>query len=173
MTPPIRCLAGVDGALPDADVVVTATSADTVLVTADHLRPGTIVCDVARPANVAADVAQQRGLLVFEGGLVQLPQRLNLGSILGMTPGVCWGCLGETILLALEGEAVDCSIGGKLSLVDAEQVAGLARKHGFRSAPLQWSGGAGAAGKLCTGAEAVDRARRTASVRLTVSGSAR
>jgi acetylornithine/succinyldiaminopimelate/putrescine aminotransferase/predicted amino acid dehydrogenase len=135
--PAVRCTVDVEDAVRDADVVVAATNADTALVSPDRLSPGTIVCDVARPPNVCVDREPQRGVVVIDGGLVRLPQAITLGPIEHLPPGVCWGCLGETILLALEGENADWSIGAHMTLAEAERIAALARKHGIHPAPLQ------------------------------------
>jgi hypothetical protein len=135
ITPPIRCSVNLDSGLRDADIVVAATNADTALVSPGRLRPGTIVCDVARPANVAAD-DEAADVLVFDGGLVRLPQPITLGPSKGLPRGVCWGCLGETIVLTLEGETSDWSIGPHLSVAQAEHIASLAGKHGIQPAPL-------------------------------------
>ena len=140
LKPPIQYSMDPDTALSSADLVVVATNSDSALIRGEQLKEGAIVCDVARPPNVADDVVRNRNVLVFDGGLVQLPQPVGLGAIGGLPPGVCWGCLGETILLALEGEKTDYSIGSKLTLDQADHLAGLAKKHGFRPAPPQWYG---------------------------------
>ena len=79
-------------------------------------------------------------MLVYDGGLVQPPFALDLGPFQTLPPNLCWGCLGETMLLALEGDVEDYSIGGKLSLRQADYIAALARKHGFEPAVPQWYG---------------------------------
>ena len=134
---PLQCSVDLESALFDADIVVAATSADAAHVSLDLLRPGTLVCDVARPANIAEASGRHRNVLIFDGGLVQLPQPITLGPIDGLAPGVCWGCLGETIVLALEREAADWSIGPHLTLAAAARMTGMARKHGIHLAPLQ------------------------------------
>ena len=134
---PIQCSVDLESALFDADLVVAATSADAAHVSLDLLRPGTLVCDVARPANVAEESGRHRNVLIFDGGLVQLPQPITLGPIEGLAPGVCWGCLGETILLTLERETTDWSIGPRLTVAAADRMAGMAHKHGIQLAPLQ------------------------------------
>jgi predicted amino acid dehydrogenase len=137
-SPPPHITCSVDlASAAQADVVIAATNADTALVSAEHLRAGTLVCDVAQPPNVSADVARHKDVLVFDGGLVQLPQPIPLGPVESLPPGVCWGCLGETILLALEGNAADTSIGPHLTLDHAAHIARLAGRHGLRAAPLQ------------------------------------
>lgn len=135
----VRCSLDLQRALADAHVVVAATNSDSAVISTDWLLPGALVCDVAQPPNVAAEPADQRGVLVFSGGLVQLPQPVTLGPATGLVPGVCWGCLGETIVLALEGQPADTSL-GELSVAGAAEMARLAEKHALRSAPLQHYG---------------------------------
>jgi predicted amino acid dehydrogenase len=134
--PPISCTTDLQTALLQADLVLTATNSELAHIRAHHLSEGTIVCDVARPPNVAPDVMQERNVLVFDGGLVRMPEPVGLGPVRGLPPGVAWGCLAETILLALEGEASDHSIGQKLTSTEANHLGRLAKKHGLRPAPF-------------------------------------
>jgi predicted amino acid dehydrogenase len=127
-------------ALAAADVVLVATSSDATLVDPRELAPGTLVCDVSRPPNVARADAARHGVLVFDGGLVVPPSPVDLGPFRTLPPDLCWGCLGETMLLALAREEGDVSIGARLSLDDADRLSVLARRHGFRPAPPQWQG---------------------------------
>ena len=106
------------------------------------------------------------GVLVYDGGLVQPPVALDLGPIQTLPANLCWGCLGETMLLALEGDVEDYSIGGKLSLRQADYIAALARKHGFEPAVPQWYGellgGRGGSSRVACHVAAKARVRRSA-----------
>ena len=137
---PLAFTTDLSAALARADVVLVATSADTTLVDPARLRPGTLVCDVARPPNVAQASLEGSGVLVFDGGLVKPPFDLDLGPFQTLPENLCWGCLGETMLLTLAGETRDFSIGATLSLDDADHVAGLAQAHGFEPAEARWYG---------------------------------
>jgi len=138
--PPLSWTVDRAAALADADIVLVATSSETTLVDPRELRPGTLVCDVARPPNVAHADLGASGVLVFDGGLVRPPEAIDLGPFQTLPADLCWGCLGETMLLALARETRDFSIGSKLSLDDADHVATLADRHGFVPAPAQWYG---------------------------------
>ena len=142
MSPALSWTTDLEQALVGADIVVVATSSDTVLVDPTRLRPGTLVCDVARPPNVAKADLSDSGVLVFDGGLVRPPSPVDLGPFQTLPSNVAWGCLSETMLLALSGEERDFSIGSSLSLADADLLAALADKHGFEPAPPQWYGDA-------------------------------
>lgn len=92
------------------------------------------------PPNVAkADLADS-GVLVFDGGLVSPPSPVDLGPFQTLPANIAWGCLSETMLLALSGEKRDFSIGSSLSLAGADLLANLAEKHGFEPAEPQWYG---------------------------------
>lgn len=137
---PIAVTTNLDDALETADIVLVATNADVALVDPRKMRPGTVVCDVARPANVAPTDLSDTGVLVFDGGLVKPPFPVQLGPFQNLPDDLCWGCLGETMLLALEGETKDYSLGRDLSLEDADCVAEMAHRHGFEPAAPQWHG---------------------------------
>jgi acetylornithine/succinyldiaminopimelate/putrescine aminotransferase/predicted amino acid dehydrogenase len=138
--PPVDHVATLDGALADADIVLVATSSDKSLIDPLALRPGTLVCDIARPPNVADATIPGQSTLVFDGGLIQPPFEVDLGAFQTLPKNLCWGCLGETMLLALAGEERDYSIGSRLSLEDADHLSVLADRHGFAPAPTQWYG---------------------------------
>lgn len=137
---PVDCTTPLDQALEDADIVLVATSAEMALLDPLTLRPGTLVCDVARPPNVAEATIPGQTTLVFDGGLIQPPFEVDLGAFQTLPKNLCWGCLGETMLLALAGETRDYSIGARLSLADADHLSRLAEIHGFEPSPTQWYG---------------------------------
>ncbi len=127
-------------ALADADIVMVATSSEMALIDPLKLRPGTLVCDIARPPNVADAQIPGQSVMVFDGGLIEPPFALDLGAFQTLPPNLCWGCLGETMLLALARDNRDYSIGSRLSLEDADYMEMLAEEHGFEPAPPQWYG---------------------------------
>jgi len=117
-----------------AELVITATSAGRSFVRADSFGRGAIVCDVARPLDVLSRVRGEReDLLIFEGGLMQLPADIQFGerNLLGYPSGVALACMSETIVLALEGVAGKYSIGNRIDYAQALRVFESARKHGF------------------------------------------
>ncbi|WP_207103078.1 aminotransferase class III-fold pyridoxal phosphate-dependent enzyme [Paracoccus shandongensis] len=157
----LSCTTDLDAALAGADIVLVATSSDTVLVDPTRLRPGTLVCDVARPPNVARAELSGSGVLVFDGGLVSPPAPVDLGPFQTLPANIAWGCLSETMLLALSGETADFSIGSALSLEGADLLASLAETHGFEPAPPQWYGDLVSENDLDSFAQEVRRKSRT------------
>jgi predicted amino acid dehydrogenase len=135
---PIKTSIDISADLPDCELVIAASNNPEYLIFVNDLRSGAVVCDVARPADVAPEVYEKRDdVLVLEGGLVQYPDQVCFGPNLGYRDGVNLACLSETVLLALEGDCKDYSIGNRLSLETVQYLRRLAKKHGFKLAGLR------------------------------------
>jgi predicted amino acid dehydrogenase len=129
--------------LADCDLLFTASGAGQAILDDVPLRAGTIVCDIARPPDVSPRLRQRGDLTVIDGGLVALPDprtRFGPGNLLGLPDGVQLACLSETILLALEGDRRDHGIGDDVPVNEVDYLMSLARRHGFRLAPLPTRG---------------------------------
>lgn len=125
------------GSLREATLVVTATSALGALVHPEDLGRGAIVCDLARPRNVPPELVRSRpDVLVFDGGIVELPGRPDLGPI-GLAPGLAYGCMAETILLALAGRYEHLSLGADLDPDTITALGAEADAAGFRATALR------------------------------------
>jgi predicted amino acid dehydrogenase len=122
-------------AIQQADLVVTVTSAIDTVIDAYYLKAGAVVCDVARPRDVSRQVVEARGdVLVIEGGLVTVPGEADFGFDYGLPHHLTFGCMAETMVLALEGRFEDYSLGRDLTMEQVEEMAELGHRHGFRLA---------------------------------------
>jgi predicted amino acid dehydrogenase len=120
-----------------ADLVLSATSAGQSLIRSEHLKVGAVVCDVARPRDVAASVSQERGdVLVLDGGLAETPGQVDFGFDYGLPPGLTFGCMAETIALALEGRFEDYTLGRDIEVERVQEIERIAGRHGLRPAGL-------------------------------------
>lgn len=126
-------------AIYDADLILTVTSALTAVIEPRHLKPGAVVLDVARPRDVSAAVARERDdVLVVEGGMVDVPgAEVNFNFDFGFPPRKVFGCMAETMALALEGRYEDYTIGRDLEPWRVEEINEIATRHGFRLAGLR------------------------------------
>lgn len=123
----------VKAAVRAAQVVLTVSSATDVLIQPEDLRPGAVVCDVARPRNVSRLVYERRNdVLVIDGGVIEVPGNVDFGFDFGFPPRMCEACVAETILLALEHRYERFTLGKDIDLARVEEIAALARTHGFR-----------------------------------------
>lgn len=124
-----------DRGLQSADIVITATSSGGGIIAPHALKPGAIVCDVAVPHDVCREVSRMRpDVLVIEGGVVEAPGNPEFNFNFGYPSGLCLACMAETMTLSLEGRSEDYSIGRGLEFDRVEEIALLARQHGFRLA---------------------------------------
>jgi predicted amino acid dehydrogenase len=123
-------------AVRDADVVLSATSAVTTIIDPLSLKTGAIVCDVAIPADIAKEVALLRDdILVFEGGLAKLPYPddiINRAVVSILPKNSVYGCIAETMTLALEGRFESYSIGrGNITEKKVMEIKTMAQNNGI------------------------------------------
>ncbi len=119
--------------LQNAQLILTVTSAMHDVVHPEHLQPGAVVCDVARPRDVSAMVAAVRDdILVIDGGMVDVPGSVDFHFNFGFPPGKAYACMAETMALALDGRLEDYTLGKDITRTQVEEIAAIAKKHGFR-----------------------------------------
>jgi acetylornithine/succinyldiaminopimelate/putrescine aminotransferase/predicted amino acid dehydrogenase len=120
----------VESGVTRGDVVVSATSSGTIIDEA-WFRPGTLVLDLALPRDVHR-AGHRPDVLLVDGGLVTLPAELRFSWLADLcTDGAIFGCLAETMILALERRAEPFSSGRELDLEKIDEIGRLGAKHGF------------------------------------------
>jgi predicted amino acid dehydrogenase len=135
-TPGARVVIATDAGphLPDADLVVTTTTAiGQKVIDVLRLKPGCVVCDVARPPDVKeADAKLRPDVLVIESGEVLLPGEPDFGFNIGLPPGVAYACLAETAVLAMEGRFENFTLGRNIEMEKVKEMYRLFKKHGLQ-----------------------------------------
>lgn len=135
-TPGARVVIATDARphLPDADLVVTTTTAvGEKVIDMLKLKPGCVVCDVARPPDVQEEDARLRpDVLVIEAGEILLPGEPNFGFDIGLPPGVAYACLAEAALLAMEGRFENFTLGRNIEMEKVKEMYRLFKKHGLQ-----------------------------------------
>ncbi len=120
-----------------ADVVVTATSFPGQSLDDDLLPRGALVCDISRPRSIGESIVHRRpDVRVIDGGLVALPGGTRIGPY-GLRDGTSYACMAETMLLALERDYRNTSLGNTLDVQEVKRQRALAVRHGFAVAGLQ------------------------------------
>jgi predicted amino acid dehydrogenase len=124
-------------ALPDVDLIVTATSAaGHKVLDIMRVKPGCVITDVARPLDMSAeDVAKRPDVLVIESGEVELPGAVRMKDI-GLPDRTVYACLAETIVLALDGRYENFTVGRSLSWPKVKEIYRLGLKHGMQLATI-------------------------------------
>jgi fatty aldehyde-generating acyl-ACP reductase len=119
--------------LAGAHLVITVTNAIDAVIEPHHLRHGAVVCDVARPRDVSRQVVARRpDVLVIEGGMVEVPGKVDFGFDFGFPPKMVYACMAETMALALEQNYVSFTLGKRIKLSQVMTVDKMAHKHGFK-----------------------------------------
>lgn len=129
---PITITVERDKYLPQADIVVAATSSLDRLITPANLKQGAVVCDLSRPSNVSEAVLEERpDVLVIDGGVIAMPNSPDLGWNFGFEKGTGFACMSETIMLAIEKDYQHSSLGADLNVKQLEKMRQLADQQGF------------------------------------------
>jgi len=88
----------------NSDVIVTATSHPSALLTSNHMKKNAIIIDVSQPPNLSNDVCLSRpDIYRIDGGYVGCPDKYNF-TLPGMPKGKCFSCMAEVIMQAMENE---------------------------------------------------------------------
>jgi acetylornithine/succinyldiaminopimelate/putrescine aminotransferase/predicted amino acid dehydrogenase len=119
-------------AVAQADVVLAATNAPDPCLFAHHFAKNAIVCDLSVPTAVSRDVQALRpDVLLLNGGIARLPFGEDHGIIgFPLPAGQVYGCMGETMLLGLEGVR-DATFTGMLPVENVFRLKAMADRHGF------------------------------------------
>jgi predicted amino acid dehydrogenase len=76
--------------------------------------------------------AARNDILVIDGGMVDVPGPVDFHFNFGFPVGKSYACMAETMALALEGRFVDYTLGKDITRAQVEDIAMIAKKHGFR-----------------------------------------
>lgn len=127
----VELLLDIPQALDSARIVISATSSGSC-IDQSLLKPGTVVIDVGVPTDVQGTEAARDDILVLTGGLTRVPETMSCNSkLLWFQHGMIPSCLGETMVLALEGRAESLSLGRCLDLDTIQEIGSIAKSHGF------------------------------------------
>jgi fatty aldehyde-generating acyl-ACP reductase len=118
-------------AVAASDLIITTTSAPDALFSVEELKPGSIVADVSMPKNISKVEHSRNDVTVFDGGRVKLPGKPEFSVDIGLSRGVVYACMAETMALALEGRLENFSLGDNINPAKVEEIGQIGRKHGF------------------------------------------
>jgi fatty aldehyde-generating acyl-ACP reductase len=130
---PVEVLVEMDAhkAVAAANLIITTTSAPDALFSAEELRPGSVVADVSVPKNISKVEHSRNDVTVVDGGRVKLPGRPEFSVSIGLSRGVVYACMAETMALALEGRPENFSLGDNIDPAKVDEIGRIGRKHGF------------------------------------------
>lgn len=117
--------------IKDADIVITTTSNPEALLDINEFKSGSIVCDVSVPQNITLGNNTREDVLFLKGGLMELPHKVDFGIDTELPNNLIYGCIAETMVLALEKKFESYSLGENLDLEKIDEILELAYTHGF------------------------------------------
>lgn len=127
-----------NSAISESQIIVTATNSPKELIDPYIVRRGSIILDISRPPNVNPKIRELRpDILAIDGGIIEIPGRPSLGWRFGLDKGLAYACMAETMMLALERNYQDISLGSDLDIKVMDYFTELAKKHGFRLSQLR------------------------------------
>jgi len=129
-----------EGAVKDADIVISAASATSSILKIEWFKPGAIICDVGYPKNISYTPTARKDILIFSGGLAKSPTPIPFPIDVGLpSPDTLYGCFSESIILSLEKRYENFSFGrGNITPEKIEEIRQLGKKHGFEVADFYW-----------------------------------
>jgi len=120
----------VDLKTQEANIIVTATSHPTGLLSSEHVKKNAIVVDVSQPPNMSYDLCCKRpDVCRIDGGYVDFPKQHHL-PIPGMPPGKLFACIVEVIMQAMENERKNHV--GSIDLNHMKKTEQWGKKYGFK-----------------------------------------
>ncbi|MCP4136871.1 MAG: hypothetical protein GY754_38225 [bacterium] len=125
-------------AVADADFVISVTSSITPIFESGDFKSGAVVCDVGFPKNISYSCTDRRDIIVYSGGLAQIPGEIKNATIWGLpSDSIIYGCFSEAMVIAGEGCFEYCTVGhSDIPLKNIEFINNTAHRHGFRVAPF-------------------------------------
>jgi len=125
----------IEKALPESNIILSATSAHGAVVRADLIKPNTKVYDITQPKNISQDLLKRKDVDVYEGGLVQLPDGVTITHYIGAPKGTMFACMAETVLLSLAGYPDDFCL-GQVTSEQVMYIEKLANSYHFKPAEM-------------------------------------
>lgn len=127
----LECCNEMTMAMQKGRVVMTATSTGNI-IEQSWLKPGTVVIDIAEPKDMIPANEERSDILIVDGGRCSLHKGVQIEGMLGkfIQTGF-YGCVAETLLLALEGRKESFSLGRQLPPEKVLEIGEIGAKHGF------------------------------------------
>lgn len=119
-------------ALKQGKIIVTATSSGNI-IDINSLSSGSIVIDIAAPRDVIKPEQKRKDVLIIDGGRCGFDDTVQWEDNIftSFVRNNLYGCILETVLLALDNRLEAFSVGRNLSIDNLEKVDGISKKHGF------------------------------------------
>ncbi len=125
--------------IPQADVIISAVSADRSIMDVKWFKPGAVVNDASLPPSISTQLYKERpDVIATQGGVGHLPEYINLG-IPGLAAGATLGCMAETFILTMMHMADNYSF-GRITKQQVVKIWEAGKILGFGIAAIKYMG---------------------------------
>lgn len=120
--------------LGKVNIVIVATNRMPTDFDINKLAPGTVIFDSSYPRKVPSKARDD--ILVIDGVSIRPPGKVNFNFDFGLPENLCYPCMAEPIILALERKFENYSLGKEVDPLKIKEIMRFAGKHGFEIAGL-------------------------------------
>lgn len=115
-------------------IVIVATNRIPPELDIRKLNSGSVVFDSSYPRKISATLRDD--ILVVDGITIKPPGNVDFNFDFGLPKGLCYPCMAEPMILALERKFEDYSLGRELSVEKIREITRIGAKHGFQATTL-------------------------------------
>lgn len=115
-------------------IVIIATNHIPFNLDLNKLNPGTIIFDASYPRRIPQNI--RNDVLVIDGVVISPPGKVDFNFDFGLPKGLCYPCMAEPIILALERRFESYSLGKEFDANKMREIIRLGAKHGFEISGL-------------------------------------
>lgn len=115
-------------------IVIVATNRIPAEFDINKLNPGTLIFDASYPRRIPNDARDD--ILVIDGVAMKPSGKTEFNFDFGLPPGLCYPCMAEPMILALERKFQPYSLGKESDITKIREILRLGAKNGFDVAQL-------------------------------------
>jgi fatty aldehyde-generating acyl-ACP reductase len=118
--------------IAEAELLVVTTSATGAVMSEDLIGNTKIIYDLTQPKNTPKHIQEKKDILYVDGGLIRLPENIDIGLDISLPKGIAFACLSETMVLAIS-EKYNLVSKGDLYIPHVQEIGALATEANFIS----------------------------------------
>jgi predicted amino acid dehydrogenase len=130
----VTIIQNISGVLNKVGIVIVATNHLPSDFDINKLKPGTIIFDASYPRKITAQARED--ILVIDGVAIRPPGNVKFNFDFGLPEGLCYPCMAEPMILALERKYENYSLGKDSDIYKIREIMHLGAKHGFEISGL-------------------------------------
>lgn len=131
----LHAVSDINSILDKVGIVVIATNRIPPDLDINKLNSGAVIFDASYPRRVSSKM--RNDILVIDGVTIRPPgNNVDFNFDFGLPKGLCYPCMAEPMILALERKFENYSLGKEFDAARIREIIRLGAKHGFEIAGL-------------------------------------